>query len=188
MNRYLNECLGTSERYNSELANARIEGQYGREEDINIPKRIILSFDCSGSMGPEKFRQVMGEVENFLVANKYKHIEIICVYWGSDTPTIHRMKLNKGLTQKIIGSGQSSAHGGTEFCTCLNAIKTKYRKFDLMIVFTDGEIYDTPSDENKAFMRRISNRVIWVLTKGGNAEHITRHFDKNCKRRLIKAK
>lgn len=185
LNKYLTDCLSTTEKYNSELANARIEGQYGREEDVNVPKRIILAFDCSGSMGPEKFKQVMGEVENFLLANKYKRIEIIVIYWGSYTPEAIKMKLNKGLVQKIIASSKSL--GGTDMYTCLDLVKEKYRKFDMMIIFTDGEIESTPKEDSKAFLRRVSSRVLYVLTKGGYSKYIL-NYDSGAKRRIIQAK
>lgn len=182
LTRMLKECMGTTERYNSELANARIEGQYGREEDVNVPKRIILAIDCSGSMGPDTFKKCLNEIENFMVANKYKRIEIVVIYWGSSAYDF-KTKVAKNLVNQI--KAKYKGLGGTNLSLAIQLVKVKYRKFDMLIVFTDGYIESIPEPESKAFLRRMCNRVLWVLTDAMYTENIKK-YDSGAQRRIIK--
>ena len=66
----LSKALGTTENFNSNAASARIEGELGRDEDIPVPRHIVLSIDCSGSMGPGTFKKALTEIDNFMVASR----------------------------------------------------------------------------------------------------------------------
>lgn len=187
LRKMLVDCLGSAEQYNANMPSARIEGEFGRDEDITVPRDIALAIDCSGSMGPQKFNQVLKEVETFLVSSGLKRVRFHILYWGTE---YHYLKLikSKGLVSSIKASAKDC--GGTILGPTFDHLQKHSRSYDLVMVFTDGELQDSnrkpPQTSQLAFVRKYRNRLIWVLTVGGDKSIIKAVFDPHMERRLIK--
>lgn len=182
--RMLANCLGIEEVYSNEVPSARIEGAFGREEEVPTLKRLLISLDCSGSMGPEQFQKALKEIETITKALKSKEIEVWVVYWGSEEH-LYKTKGTQGLLAKIRANSKSC--GGTNFNQACEYMASKTPKFDAMVVMTDGYFDGKANPKAKAFISKNKRKLMWVVTPGHTTSYIE-SYDSGFKNRLVKQK
>lgn len=151
--------LSTEEVYKTNVPNARIEGQFGRDVDERKIKTVVFAIDVSGSMSVDDYMFALSEIEAVIKELRIKKIKIIVVWWGT---TIQEEKFSsyEGFKQRC--KDKTPSLGGTDVNKCLEYIDN-LKKVDLSFVFTDGCFVDTkPHKKN----------IIWCITEDGTDKRI----------------
>lgn len=174
------DTMSSVEKYDKEIPSSRLEGEFGRDVDSPYPKRITHLIDCSVSMGPSEFAQVLSEVENFLKVSKLTNVSHNVVYWGTRTK-LNKFRSSKNLLKNI--KAKFSGMGGTNPNVILEEQKEKDIVSDLIIFYTDGAMAE-PNEESKKFFKKVRRKLIWVLTKDGT-DSVISSYDKDYKGRLV---
>lgn len=182
LTKILSDCMGSAESYNPNLPSARVVGQLGRDEDVTAPKSICLLIDKSGSMSVDKFKEALNEVEMFVKTSRMRSVKAHLIFWGSSAK-YYKLPSTKDLVKNIKAREENL--GGTNLNYGLDIAKQRCKRCDAYLCFTDGEIYNYMSDENKIFFRRIRKRFVWVLTKTDYSKSWIVKNDPGCKQRII---
>jgi len=192
LKKLLQKAAGIKEEHSAITPSRRIEGQFGREIEKPAIRRVIISVDCSASMGPEQFRQVFAELKKLgshsIIKKHMKKSEMYSFMWGSFDDGLNdperRREIAKDNLERLPGKGFSEnivsqmltkklkgirAREGTDFIGFHAAMLKVAPKPDMVMVMTDGEFWnETVSGEEAAVKRLLarlskSGRLIWVL-------------------------
>ena len=181
----IRKAIGTREEYSSATPSRRIEDQFGRDVDKPAMKKVVLSFDCSGSMGVRQFLAVMKEITELskmsFARTALANAEIWAFFW-SEGLQYANVKTNivrlpgKGFkpgfeTQLVALQTKahlrgSSTNFNTNHCVLLQTLK----QFDMLIVMTDGVFNDNGTNEEQLTIKKLVSRlarmgrIVWVLT------------------------
>lgn len=158
----ISKVSGITEKWDANAINARVEGELGREVEVPAMKSILITIDCSGSMGSVAFKKALEEIANLRKVIKGKLV-VHVIYWGS-TAIHKKYKLDEKLLSNLIRDGKDL--GGTYFITCIDEMIAKVKKPDLVIHCTDGEFFDDPEELREAGRKimRMNKSSVWVLT------------------------
>jgi hypothetical protein len=189
LHRIVKSCLSVDIFEDMELPSSRLEGEMGRESEKKSIKHIVLSIDCSGSMGPAQFMDVLIELQTmFKVLTQYR-FKVHVVYWGARG----ELKVFEADSSNVFGSIVENApsFGGTEFDPQMTYIRKKFKKPDVVVIFTDGAFISPRNsgefEENVSYIRKISKRLLWVVPKSFNGFSSMEKWDLMVRRRTIKA-
>lgn len=142
--------------------------QYG----IFLPRikgtRVVIDtlVDTSGSIDIESYTEFVSEINGMMKA--FSSALIYISYGDTKINTeyvLNSTEFNKLLTLVPKGGG------GTDMEHCLDEIKKKDRKTEIVIVLTDGETYCNKKEKDYPF------EVIWVICKKGiKKDRAEKHF------------
>lgn len=154
----LSQSMSTEERYFSDRPSFRVEGQLGREEDVRTLKKVRLLIDCSGSMGPMKFNEVLKEIA--AISKSIPNLEFIVVFWGTSyvSFTCRARDLLTELQKRAVDLGGTRLERAFE-----GAIETG--QADIDFVFTDGHFN---INESTVLLRKKVKNPYYVLTSDGS--------------------
>jgi predicted heme/steroid binding protein len=189
LDRILRNAFSLSVREDSNVPSARLEGELGREVDTKRIRQVAFLIDCSGSMGPGKFGQVLGYIEDFVRVHNVSKTVFHIVYWGGGPHQTKYMKISgRDLTENIKKG--APRFGGTDLNCGLNLIKSKVKKLDLLAIYTDAVFGCRATNSSTEYLRQNTNRLVWVVpTVQSSPNKIGRYaFDGGFKRRMIQAK
>ena len=151
--------LSTKEKYNSELPNARVEMQFGREIDIPHYKKVVFCIDMSGSMDVNEYEFCIQEVDNCIKAlNTSVKVEVL--WWGSSV--VHEKFGSYREFLDRIKNRKAPSLGGTRVELALEFLDKC--KADLKVIATDGHFYIERDI--------IDKNIIWCITPDGKADDI----------------
>lgn len=158
----VSKVSGITEKWDANAVNARVEGELGREVEVPAMKSILITIDCSGSMGSVAFKKALEEISNLRKVVKGRLV-VHVIYWGSSA-VYKKYKLDEKLLPNLIRDGKDL--GGTYFLTCIDEIIAKVKKPDLVIHCTDGEFFDDPETLRAGGRKiaKINKSSVWVLT------------------------
>lgn len=172
LDRLLDKALGISITHDPNLINKRIEdAPPGRESETREIKKILVLLDCSGSMGSDAFIKVINQIDAMMSAKRdLKRAEFRIVGFGDNNMEYveAREAKCKGRNFKTTIMGGFKAGGSTHILPAIQRCVKHYKNFDVILIFTDGDIYDadkcSKNPESLRFFKRNKGRVIWVLT------------------------
>lgn len=121
---------------------------------------INFYFDMSGSISHMEANSFLQVIDGFLQAGSKK---CNLGFWHTELYRVRKYKKNEKLTEDDMGSG------GTNVSCVLDHIKEKHP--NLSIILTDGHFYDNVSYE-------LTDKIIWIISKGGLKEHTYKHIGK----------
>ena len=172
LERLLDKALGFSIQLNPNLINKRIEdAPPGRESETREIKKVLVIIDCSGSMGSDAFIKVINQIDAMMSAKRDLGKAMFQIVGFGDPYmeyVLAREARCKGKKFKSTIMSGFKAGGSTNILPAIQRCVTKYRNFDAILIFTDGEIHDADrcarSQESVRFFKKNRDRVIWVLT------------------------
>lgn len=155
---YVRKGLSTEEVYKINSPNARIEGQFGRDEDVPTIKQITFAIDVSGSMGIEDYKWCLDEVDAAMKSIKAR-VKVRIIWWGSsyqieEFPTYQKFKER---CKKACPS-----LGGTYVDLAVRELNKK--RSDVQIIMTDG-MFTKPLEQLKA-------ETLWAITPQGTTRAV----------------
>lgn len=185
LERLLDSALGFDIQTDPNKINKKVaDAPPGVEEMYPEIKNIAVLLDCSGSMGVGEFVKVVNHLNNLCAARKMNKTYFHLVCWGTSnrkevSNNYWKVKGPKAFFSCIKSNGAERGWG-TELCPAIDVVATKSKKFDVIIIMTDGEIHDyTISDDTKRFFKKYKERVIWALTGSGGISKVKK-FDPTC--------
>lgn len=122
--------------------------------------RVKVCIDLSGSITPSEYSLFCKEL---LAIARIADVEAI--FWDDGIRWRRKVRLRADLKTRYGG-------GGTRFAPVLTELRTDLRQDDVLVVLTDGYLYD--AREVEEMMRRIHSPTILVTTdrKLNNFDHI----------------
>ena len=184
LERLLDSALGFDIQTDPNKINKKVaDAPPGVEEMYPEIKNIAVLLDCSGSMGVGEFVKVVNHLNNLCAARKMNKTYFHLICWGTDdkkevSKWYWKVKGSKAFF-KCIKSNGAEKSWNTNLNPAIELITTKGKKFDAIIIMTDGVIFDTPSDDTKRFFKKYKERVIWALTDMGGIRYV-KGFDPTC--------
>lgn len=167
---------------NPNLINKKIEdAPPGREDEDPQLKNIVVLIDLSGSMGADKFKQVISHVDTMIRARKLTSVWFHIIGFGDDNIRelerwYTKVKGSK-FKQMMMTKYKNDAGWGTRITPGFELAAIKVHKPDAIIVMTDAEIFDGAStleknSKAKTFVKKYKNKIIWALTQGASLNKI----------------
>lgn len=184
LERLLDSALGFDIQTDPNKINKKVaDAPPGVEEMYPEIKNIAVLLDCSGSMGIGEFVKVVNHLNNLCAARKMNKTYFHLICWGTDdkkevSKWYWKVKGSKAFF-KCIKSNGAEKSWNTNLNPAIELITTKGKKFDAIIILTDGQIFDTPSDDTKRFFKKYKERVIWALTDLDGIRYV-KGFDPTC--------
>ena len=163
LKRYVVKGLSSEERYDVNRPNSRIEGQFGSDIDVSVPKRIAFAFDVSGSMGVDKYQEALNEIEKIVRSLRIKNIKIDIIWWGS---SCRRESFNSYKSFKDRIEKRTPSLGGTDANIPIRELN-KMEREDLRFILTDG-MFNKPREVSK-------KRVIWYILRDGDVSKVPKN-------------
>lgn len=173
LNRLLDKALGTDIIYNPNLINKRVkDAPPGREDFIPKFKTMAILMDCSSSMGYEAFKRVIDYLSAMFKAKNLSNVD----FWISLFGDVNLLEQALDLTKKVKGKNvttylreHSASAGGTNIYWNLLALTRKCRRPELLIILTDGEIYDAKNVARnptlESYIKRNRKKIIWIFPR-----------------------
>lgn len=118
---------------------------------FTLPKTWIL-VDTSGSIGERELEQFLGEV--YEVA---RNTEVTVICWDGEAYDPVEAKKPADVITKVMR--RMCGGGGTVIAPALKRTLKRMRYGDVVIVLTDGEIYDIEYDETSSLLRAVSSKA-----------------------------
>lgn len=186
LEKLLDNALGIDIIHNPNLINKKIEdAPPGREDDTSKLANIVVLVDCSPSMGSHKFKQVVAHIDTMVSAKRLGDVRFHIMGWNSmsKNEVLATYKKVKGRQfSKTVLANYNKTGGGTYIEHAIEAAMEKVKKPDAIMIFTDGEIYDSHNlrEKNKVvdrFFRVFKKRIIWVLTADANVNDRLKAID-----------
>lgn len=182
LDRLFDQALGFDIVTNSNLINKKIEdAPPGREDELPQVKNILVLLDMSGSMGADKFKQVISHIDTMLRAKKLTGVYFHIVGFGTrsinDIPPYTAKVKGARFKSTMLSKFGNDAGWGTYLLPAIVYCSSKVKRPDAVIIMTDGEIFDNPSEfqsnsKVKMFMKRNKNKIIWALTANGDLNRV----------------
>jgi predicted metal-dependent peptidase len=149
----LNSFFNNSINYTKTTTRSRRNRRYGtlfagKKKDYQM--KVAFMIDTSGSMGATEFTQAWGEIVR--IKQLYPDMEVVVIECDAEVQQVREFK--KSMDFNLKG-------GGGTLCQPAIDEATK-QEVDFMIYFTDGGIFDQPTNPKVPFL--------WVLC-GGNSLH-----------------
>lgn len=163
LKRYVVKGLNSEERYDVNRPNSRIEGQFGSDIDVNVPKRIAFAFDVSGSMGIDRYQEALNEIEKIVKSLRIKNIKIDIIWWGS---SCRKEYFNSYKSFKERIEKKTPSLGGTDANIPIRELNNMERE-DLRFILTDG-MFSKPREVPK-------KRVIWYILRDGDVSNVPKN-------------
>ena len=126
------------------------------------PPRVILVLDVSGSITDEEYSNMLSEIN-----------EII----GRNGGNIYLIMFSNGVVGELSGEQidieevkeaiSKAPHGGTEIRDALKKVTEVMESEDIVVIFTDGYIFDADTEEVKSLADIIASNVyaaIYIYT------------------------
>lgn len=184
LERLLDNALGFDIQTDPNKINKKVaDAPPGVEEMYPEIKNIAVLLDCSGSMGVGEFVKVVNHLNNLCTARKMNKTYFHLICWGTSNKKevsncYWKVKGSKAFF-KCIKSNGAERRWNTDLNPAVELITTKGKKFDAIIILTDGQIFDAPSDDAKRFFKKYKERVIWALTDMNGIGYV-KGFDPTC--------
>ena len=199
LEKIIDQALGFDIVTNPNLVNKKLEdAPPGREDEIPEIKSIAVLLDCSGSMGADKFVQVIKHLDTMFMVRKMDKTVFHIIDWGTDyVQSVAKtyVKVKGRVFKKEIMTHKD--HGwGTSIIPALVVSSQKIHKPDAILILTDAEIFDgnkmgrTPEGKIAAdYVKKYRKKIIWVLTADGKVNKV-KEFDPTAKQmdRIIRFK
>lgn len=158
---------GVRSKENSNVPSARIEGALGREIDVPAVKKIVLTFDISGSMGYRDYSVIVDQVDQILHSFDLRKVEFYLVYWDTRVQHTKVVRSLNGLLTTIKENFRDG--GGTDFSHVPEHIQKICRNPDLVLTFTDGEFYSPLTKIGSSLYKRWRSKWIWCIVRSNKA-------------------
>lgn len=171
LRKYIVRGLSSVEKYNINVPNARIEGQFGRDIDIPIPKRILFAIDVSGSMKIDDYIWALDEIDAIIKSIGIRNLIVDVVWWGT---FVVEEEFRNYKEFKNRCKRKTPSLGGTDADIAIKSIN-EHKRDDLCFVFTDGMFKEPKTSHYKD--------IIWCVTSDGIVDRIP----KNNKDKIVKA-
>jgi len=130
---------------------------------FTIP-RIWCLIDQSGSIGREEATQFLSEV--YAIA-KLSPISVIC--WDADAYEIIKAKNQSEVVTNVVSRLRGG--GGTVIRPCLKKTLEHMRPRDIVVVFTDGYIYDIDDNTTRALFSEVASKSSVSIFLTSDMEH-----------------
>jgi len=171
---------------------------------VNAPaiERIIISMDCSASMGTKTFLLCLKELQSIFSLNKVKSAvqdaQMYLVAWGSSSLRegfeFTRFPARRAKTMIMskfpsMSNSVMSRAGGTHFGPSVEKMMKKAGPCDLLIIMTDGEFFQDQnriSERAKSYLRRHKHKLLWVFPYAPDKDNMVPDYDPGWKKRYIK--
>lgn len=121
---------------------------------LGLP-RVWCLVDTSGSISPEELSQFMSEVH---AVARTGALEVLVVPWDAKSYEVQRLRRPEDVRKIKLRGG-----GGTVIRHVLREIANRMRVGDVVLILTDGEIYDIDNPETRELLRKIKARASLVL-------------------------
>lgn len=186
----IEDATGIKVTYNPDAPNPRIEGQLGRESTENTLGDIVFSFDISGSMSVSDFKAALDYVSDMMRMG-VQFSRVGYAYWTDSSYAVAPRSVSPSQVYRQALSNCPNYRGGTyadKIAEPFISGKLRSCRPDLIIIFTDGQIYSWNLDEKtKAFFRKYRHKILWVLTPGSasSIEHYIKSFDSTANKRCV---
>ena len=178
LERVLDQALGFDIVTNPNLFNKKIEdAPPGREDEIPEISNILVMLDCSGSMGYNKFIQVIDHLDTMMRVRNMGNTTFHIIDWGdSNIRSVAKTYVKvKGKRFKNEIRTHSDHGWGTQLIPGLMVASQKVHKPEAIIILTDAEIWDGgylgSSKEGQIaqeYLKKHRKKIIWALTQDAN--------------------
>lgn len=130
----------------------------GKTRDTTF--NIIVMIDTSGSMSDDDVREGLSGVKNIIEKDRHCFTTVLEVDAGVEKE--YEVNRVKDIQFDIKGRGGTRLFPGLERAKELNC--------DVCLAFTDGYVEDI----NAISRKYLPKKIIWVITKNGQADHVNR--------------
>jgi len=128
-----------------------------------IPKVWCL-VDTSGSISEEELRQFLSEIYNIA-----KTSPVAVIAWDAEAYDIVEAKTQSQVISKVVSKMKGG--GGTCIAPVLKKTLKQMRLKDIVVVFTDGEIYDIKDDNTKRLLADVAAKSSASIFATTHREH-----------------
>ncbi|RLI36030.1 hypothetical protein DRO66_06380 [Candidatus Bathyarchaeota archaeon] len=184
-------ATGIREIFSSSDPSRKMEGQFGATREIPTIANVIISIDCSGSMGGSAFRKAINELTDLFMQSKGKFSKAMIRSYGWDTNIIYKVQVRgvkSSLKSQLL---QFQAQGATAIMRSHEAIIKKNKRPDLFVIMSD--FGDTTRDNPKTtafykYVKRWKHKMVFILPKGVTEAQALTVLPPDCKSRIVKLK
>ena len=136
-----------------------------RRHGDNMPKKVYVLIDVSGSISPETFKEFMSEVASIMNSTK---ATAVVIFWDATVQGVYTVRNARELLKVEPRGG-----GGTVIDDALLKVLRLMdrRERNVVVIFTDGMLYLNNKELPKMVKQR-ANKVIYVYT-----EEVPKEFD-----------
>lgn len=184
----IEDATGIKVTYNPDAPNPRIEGQLGRENIETSLGDLILSFDISASMSVSDFKASLDYVADMMKMN-LQFSRIGYSYWTSGHYEVAPRSISPSRVYTQALNNCPNESGGTPLSSMIQSFtegKLRSCHPDLIIVFTDGEVWGSLSPKEKAWLMKNRRKILWVLKPGSSRGIQTlKRYDTTCEKRCV---
>jgi len=128
--------------------------------------RCHFGIDCSGSISKEELAQAVSET---YAISKTCHMELLVTPWDTETYEATVVKKPGDVTRKL--ARRLRGYGGTEIEPWLRLVDKNMKPRDLVVVFTDGDIFDIETERVKQLFNRIASKASVAIFLTTHREH-----------------
>ena len=141
--------------------NRRFPEVYPGTKFLNVGN-IICLVDTSGSISTKELEQFASEV--FTIAQTF-NIDVITYFWDVDFYGPFKLKSTIEFLNKW--NNYCRGGGGTVIENVIKEVFKKVKPIDIIVIFTDGEIFDIEKPEIQDILKKLVNKcsgVVFVST------------------------
>lgn len=131
---------------------------------------VHFMVDASGSMGKHEITQAISEVYEIAGLSEVKFFT-----WDAEAYDEVVAKSKSQVISKVLGKIKGG--GGTMILPALKKVLVSMKRLDIVVVFTDGDIYDIEKEEVKDYLSNVASKASATVFLTTSREHNIPRWD-----------
>jgi predicted metal-dependent peptidase len=152
----LTKGIGTKVKRTWSRPSRKLPFVYPGKETLKL-NRVMVLIDTSGSIGEKELKKFVSEVYGILKENA----EVVVIPWDATAydPILLRSQRDIEKLKAGLRGG-----GGTRILPALKMVDSKFSSADMIVIFSDWEIFDIDNSEVQQLLKKYASRVLAFTT------------------------
>jgi predicted metal-dependent peptidase len=152
----LTKGIGTKVKRTWSRPSRKLPFVYPGKETLKLNKVLVL-IDTSGSIDEKELKKFASEVYGILKENA----EVVVIPWDATAYDPIVLKSQRDIEKLKTGL---KGGGGTCILPALKMVDSKFSNSDMIVIFSDWEIYDINNRDVQSLLKKYANRILAFTT------------------------